>query len=208
MRKAIYAIALFVMSAMQLTSCAQGKTNEPKENDMKAKKALVVFYSRAGQNYSVGNVKVGNTQKLAEMLAAEIGADTFQIRPVKEYPADYTACTDVAKAEKQSNARPAIVADKDIDGYDVIFLGYPNWWSDAPMPVYTFIEKHSWEGKTVIPFCTHEGSGLSNLDEMRAALKGATVPEGFDMYGHEAQAGGEKALGKVRAWLKSLGYDK
>lgn len=204
MKKAIFAIVLLLVSAFQLTSCAQAKSNENKETDMKDKKVLVVFYSRAGENYSVGNVSVGNTQKLAEMIAAEAGADTFQIKPAIEYPLGYDECTRVAKSEKDSNARPAIVGDKRIEDYDVIFIGYPNWWSDAPMPVYTFIEKHSWKGKTVIPFCTHEGSGLSNVEEITAAVKGATVLEGFDMYGHTAQAGGDKAKADVKKWIERV----
>lgn len=202
MKQFFYSLLVVLMSAMQLTSCAQSKTNN-NQSDMK-KKVLVVFYSRPGQNYSVGNVAVGNTQKLAEMIASETGADTFQIKPVQNYPADYDECTVVAKKEKESNARPAIKDDIRIEDYDVIFLGYPNWWSDAPMPVYTFIEKHSWQGKIVIPFCTHEGSGFSNEAEIKAAVTGAQVLSGFDMYGHTAQAGGEKTLADVKAWLQTL----
>lgn len=205
MKKIIPGLMALLLSAFQLTSCAQAKNQPTNENNMKEKKILVAFYSRAGENYSVGNVAVGNTQKLAEMIAEVTGADTFQIRPVKEYAADYTECTREAKAEKEANARPAIVADTNVEDYDVVFLGYPNWWSDAPMPVYTFIEKHQWAGKTVVPFCTHEGSGLSNQREIEAAVAGATVLKGFDMYGHVAQTASEKARREVRSWVESLG---
>lgn len=197
---------MLLTAAFGLTACAQAKTQDKENKQMKEKRTLVVFYSRAGENYSVGNVKVGNTQVLAEMIAKEVGADLFHIKPVKQYPADYTKCTEVAKKEKDSNARPAITADTKVENYDIIFLGYPNWWSDAPMPVYTFIEKHNWQGKTVIPFCTHEGSGLSNAAEIKAACKGATVLKGLGMYGHVAQNKRDAAKASMQKWLKGLGF--
>jgi len=83
---------------------------------------------------------------------------------VEDYPVTYDECVALAKQEKESNARPEIKGDIDIDKYDVIFVGYPIWWSDMPMPVYTFLEAHQYEGKTIIPFCTHEGSGLANTE--------------------------------------------
>lgn len=206
MRKAIYMITALLLSAFQLTSCAQSKQNEEKNADMKNKKVLVALYSRAGENYAVGNVKVGNTQVLAEEIAAQTGGTLFQIKPVKAYPEGYDECTRVAKTEKESGARPEIVDDTNVEDYDVIFIGYPNWWSDAPMPVYTFIEKHNWQGKTVIPFCTHEGSGLNNSAQIEAAVQGATVLEGLGMYGHKAQKQREEAKKEVQKWLKGLGF--
>lgn len=196
-------IAAMLSSALCGTMMAQ--PSETKENNMETKKILVVFYSRPGANYSVGNVKEGNTKVLAKIIADETGADLFEIEPVKAYPADYDECTRVAKAEKEANARPAIVSDKEIKEYDVVFIGYPNWWSDAPMPVYTFIDGHDWNGKTVVPFCTHEGSGLSNARQIKAACKGANVLEGLGMYGHVAQNQRDKARADVQKWLKGLG---
>ncbi len=169
---------------------------------MSNKKVLVAFFSRAGENYSVGNVKTGNTQIVAQMIADATGADLFHIEPINEYPADYTECTKVTKTEHDTNARPAYKGDAKVEDYDVVFIGYPNWWGDAPMPVYTFIEAHQWAGKTVIPFCTHEGSGLSNEDEIHAACKGATFKKGLGIYGHTAQNNRNEAKAAVEKWLK------
>lgn len=221
-QKFLYTAMALVVTLLQFASCADAKSkndsaktnaeaestnvNTQNKEHMKDKKILVAFYSRAGENYSVGNVKVGNTQVLAEMIAEETGADLFHIEPVKEYPADYTECTEVAKKEKDSNARPDIKGDIKVEDYDVIFIGYPNWWSDAPMPVYTFIDKHDWQGKTVIPFCTHEGSGLSNATEIQAACKGAKVLKGLGMYGHTAQNERDAAKKSMQKWLKDLGF--
>lgn len=219
MRKAINAIALLMVSMFQLVACAHVKSpattekvtsqesqKEQSVNDMNHhKKILVAFFSRAGENYSVGNVKVGNTHVLAEMIAEATGADLFEIKSEQTYPADYTECTEVAKKEKDANVRPAITTDVKVEDYDIIFIGYPNWWSDAPMPVYTFIDKHSWQGKTVIPFCTHEGSGLSNVSEIEAACKGATMLKGLGIYGHTAQNSRDTAKKDVGKWLKELG---
>lgn len=194
------AIILMMIMTCQLAVSAQ---NSKSNNNMNSKKILVTYFSRAGENYSVGNVKTGNTQILAEMIAAETNGTLFRIEPVKAYPAGYTECTEVAKKENASNARPAIKADMKIEDYDIIFIGYPNWWGDAPMPVYTFIEKHDWKGKTVVPFCTHEGSGLSNVAKIKAACKGASMLKGLGMYGHTAQNSREKAKKDVQNWLKN-----
>lgn len=172
--------------------------------DMKGKKVLVAYFSRAGENYGVGNVAKGNTCVLAEIISEETGGRLFEIEPVAEYPKDYDECTDVAKREKETHARPAIKADIDVEDYDVIFIGYPNWWSDMPMPVYTFIEKHDWNGKLVIPFCTHEGSGLSRTESYIAeACKGATVGKGLAVKGSTAQKQREQTRKTVANWLKS-----
>lgn len=196
------AVALCAM--FHLTSCAQGANNKNNDKDMNDKKVLVAFFSRAGENYSVGDIKTGNTQIVAQMIADATGADTFQIKPVKDYPTGYSECTEVAKKERDANARPAYKGDVKVEDYDIVFLGYPNWWGDAPMAVYTFIEAHQWTGKTVIPFCTHEGSGLSNSGEIHDACKGATTLKGLGVYGHTAQNKRTETKAAVEKWLKGL----
>lgn len=174
---------------------------------MKAKKTLVAFFSREGENYAVGNIKKGNTHIIAEMIAAETGGDLFHIEPVTPYPEDYTECTEVAKRELNAKARPAIKSDATVEDYDIIFIGYPNWWGDLPMAVYTFIEKHQWEGKTVIPFCTHEGSGLSSTEsKLKNACTRATVLKGLAIRGATAQNSQEQARQSVRNWLNKLNF--
>ena len=190
--------------ACTFTAHAQGNTSQT--TVMKnSKKVLVVFFSRTGENYAVGNIEKGNTHIIAEMIAKETEGKLFRIETVNPYPDEYKACVEVAKAEKESNARPEIKGDVKVEDYDVIFLGYPNWWGDMPMAVYTFIEKHNWNGKTVVPFCTHEGSGLSGTErKLKDACKGATVSEGLAIKGTTAQNSQPQALKTLQTWIKKV----
>ena len=170
-------------------------------------KILVAVFSRADENYGVGNIEKGNTLVLAEMIAERTGGDLFEIKPAKPYPKDYTRTTEIAKQEQNDNARPALAADKDISGYDVIFLGYPNWWGDMPMIIYTFLEAHDFKGKTVIPFCTHGGSGLSSTEStLRRKLEGARLMKGLAVTGTTAQNERDRARYSVNTWLEGLGF--
>ncbi len=165
-------------------------------------KTLVVFFSRTGENYAVGNIKKGNTHTVAEMIAEQTGSTLFQIVPEKAYPESYKQCTEQAKEELASNTRPVIKGDITVEDYDTIYIGYPNWWGDMPMPVYTFIEKHQWQGKTVIPFCTHEGSGLGDTEsKLQKACKGATIRKGLEVRGETAQNAQEQVRKTVTNWL-------
>ena len=169
---------------------------------MKNKKVLVAYFSRTGENYNVGKISKGNTHIIAEMIAEETGGKLFQIEPVNPYPDEYNACVEVAKTEKENKSRPAIKGDVVVEEYDVIYIGYPNWWGDMPMSVYTFIEKHDWQGKTVIPFCTHEGSGLSDTEnKIKKACDGATVLNGLAIRGTTAQKSQEQARKTTKGWL-------
>lgn len=178
-----------------------------KERDINTKKILVAFFSRTGENYAVGHIEQGNTHIVAEMIASATGGTLFRIEPATPYPDDYRACTEVAQREKRSKARPALVGDIAAEEFDVIFLGYPNWWGDLPMCVYTFLEQHDWQGKVVIPFCTHEGSGLSDTENrLQTACRGASVLNGLAVRGSVAQNEREKARKQVLEWLKQLKY--
>lgn len=193
-----------MLCACAFTAHAQGNTSQT--TDMKkSKKMLVVFFSRTGENYAVGNIEKGNTHIIAEMIAKETGSKLFQIETVKPYPDEYKACVDVAKTEKENNARPGVKSDIAVEDYDVIFLGFPNWWGDMPMAVYTFIEKHDWNGKTVVPFCTHEGSGLSGTErKLKDVCKGSTMSKGLAVRGTTAQDSLSQARQSVEKWLKSV----
>ncbi len=188
--------------AFCITACTQANTSKNMKTD---KKILVAFFSRTGENYAVGYIKKGNTHIIAEMIAEETGGELFQIEPVNAYPEEYEPCTEIALNEKNANARPAIQKDIAVEDYDVIFLGYPNWWSDMPMCVYTFIERHDWKGKTVIPFCTNEGSGLSGTKHnIETSCRGSKVLNGLAIRGSVAQNSRSSALKSVQAWLKGL----
>ena len=199
-RRTLFALAA-ALAVLPQGCRAQEKKNAQRMED---KKVLVAYFSRTGENYGVGNITKGNTCIVAEAVARKTGGDLFEIVPVQGYPASYDKCTEVAKKERNAAARPAVKGDARVEDYDTVFIGYPNWWGDAPMPVYTFIEKHHWTGKTVIPFCTHEGSGLSNAAQIKAACKGATVLKGLAVYGHTAQKSPAEAESAVDKWLSSL----
>lgn len=193
-----------MLCAWAVNAHAQGNKSETTKMQGH-KKVLVAFFSRTGENYAVGNISKGNTHIIAEMIAKESGGKLFRIETVKPYPDEYKACVDRAKAEKESNSRPEVKGDVKVEDYDIIFLGYPNWWGDMPMAVYTFIEKHNWNGKTVVPFCTHEGSGLSGTErKLKDACKGATVSGGLAIKGATAQNSQVQALKAVQTWLKKV----
>lgn len=164
--------------------------------------AIVVYFSHTGENYSVGYIDEGNTAIVADMVAAKVGAQTFEIVPSSAYPEGYDACCDVALEEKNAGVRPAYSGDTDLSSYDTVYLGYPIWWGDLPMCVYTFIEAHDWSGKEVHPFCTHAGSGLAGtVASLQSACAGATVAEGLAIEGATAQNSRSEAQAAVDAWI-------
>lgn len=149
---------------------------------------IIVYFSRAGENYVSGALKmldVGNTQKTAEILREITGADIFRIEPVQPYSDSYNECIEQAKQDNQNNARPALKALPDsLDGYDTIYLGYPNYWGTMPMCVFTFWEKFDFSGKTIKPFCTHEGSDLGTSEsDIKKLCPGAKVEKGLAIHG-------------------------
>ena len=199
MKKNLLTILTILVAALPIVSYAQNHSKEMKES----KKILVAFFSRTGENYAVGHIEKGNTHIVAEMIAEATGGTLFQIEPAVPYPDGYDECVDIAKRELESNARPAVKGDIAVEDYDVVFIGYPNWWGNMPMAVYTFIEKHDWNGKSVVPFCTHEGSGLSDTErKLKDACKGATVSEGLAIKGTTAQNLQPQALKAVQTWLQ------
>ena len=199
---------LAVLAALPLCGCAKepASTTEPKDSAAMAttNKTLVVYYSRTGENYAVGNIAEGNTAIVAKMIAAKTGADLFEIKTVKAYAADYNTCIEEAKKELRDDARPEIVGDvADFAQYDTVYVGYPIWWGVPPMCVFTFFKKHDWKGKTVRPFATHEGSGLGgSVRAIKKALHSATVADGLAIYGHTAQNDRPAAQAAVAGWLK------
>ncbi len=163
---------------------------------------LAAFYSRADENYFSGGcryVTVGNTEKVAKMISELTGADLFKIVQKIPYAADYNTCIQQAKEDLQAKARPELVSALDsLDRYDEIYLGFPNYWGDMPMAVYTFLEKFDWNGKTIHPFCTHEGSGLSGTEgKIQRVCKGAVVTKGLAIQGSSVDNAGTA----VEKWI-------
>ena len=210
---------LMTTMMMLLTACGGGNaqtgadTSAQKETQTSAsarsdQRVLVVYFSRADENTGgVGYIEKGNTKILAEMIAERMHGDIFEIKTVKPYPKEYRPATEAAKQEKEENARPEIVGElPDLSKYDVVFLGYPIWWSDMPMPVYTFLDRENFAGKIILPFCTHEGSGLSDTQRSIADVTKADVREGFALQGHIAQKSPEEARTALYEWMSKQGY--
>ena len=210
---------LMTTMMMLLTACGGGNaqtgadTSAQKETQTSAsarsdQRVLVVYFSRADENTGgVGYIEKGNTKILAEMIAERTHGDIFEIKTVKPYPKEYRPATEAAKQEKEENVRPEIVGElPDLSKYDVVFLGYPIWWSDMPMPVYTFLDRENFAGKIILPFCTHEGSGLSDTQRSIADVTKADVREGFALQGHIAQKSPEEARTALYEWMSKQGY--
>lgn len=180
---------------------------EVADEKVSGKKILVAYFSRADENYQVGVIEKGNTKIIAEMIAEKLGADIFEIKPAKNYPANYEECTELAKTEKENNERPEIIGRvENFNQYDVIFLGYPIWWGDLPMAVYTFLEQENFSEKIIAPFCTHEGSGLSGTENFISKKTGAKVLQGLSIKGTVAQNERDTAKNEVESWLKKLNF--
>ena len=195
------------------TGCSAEKTSASTSEDPAKTdgKAIVVYFSHTGENYSVGVITEGNTAKVAKVIAAKTGADIYEIKEAKTYPQSYDECVDLAKKELKDKARPEIAGDlPDLTDYQIVYLGYPNWWGDCPMIVYTFLEKSSVEGKTILPFCTHEGSGLgSTARNIQKALPSVKVElNGLSLRGTTAQKDAKATEEAVDKWLKTLGTVK
>lgn len=184
--------------------------SETENNTKSSKRILIAYFSRADENYNVGNVEVGNTEIMAGFIKDYLGdkADSFKIDPVKAYPTNYKECTEVATEELNSNARPEFknANSLNIDNYDTIFIGYPIWWGDVPMIINTFLEKYDFSGKTIIPFNTHEGSGnAGTFNSIKSKMKSSNVnTNGLAIQGKTARQ--ESSRSTVENWLKGLGY--
>lgn len=168
-------------------------------------KGLIAYYSRQGNNYvggSIVDLPIGNTEVIAKKIQGLTGSDLFQIKTVKSYPEDYTETTNVAKEEKLKNARPELAEIiENIDSYDVIFIGYPNWWGTMPMAVFMFLESYDFSGKTIIPYCTHEGSGMGSSErDIKKLCPKAKVLSGLAIRGGSVNSADKD----VANWLKNL----
>ena len=149
-------------------------------------KILIAYFSRSG-----------NTEEIANQINELVGGTLVKIETVEPYPDSYSETVDIAQQELEQNARPAIQnLNIDMNDYDTIFIGYPIWWHDAPMAVYTFLESYDFTGKTVIPFCTSGGSDIDeSLSGIEAAVSGATLLEGLTA----------NDSSDVQSWLENIG---
>lgn len=165
-------------------------------------KKLIAFYSRADENYVNGTIKTlktGNTELAAGIIQELTGADLFKIEQVRPYAKSYNECIAQAQADQQRNARPELKCyPESIAEYDIIYLGYPNYWSTMPMAVFTFLEHFDFSGKIIKPFCTHEGSGMgSSVSDIQKLCKTAAVERGLAIRGGSVL----RAKSDIEKWI-------
>ncbi len=210
-------IFLLLLMILTVSGCGSDTQNKPPAEPEKVESAdktpvppniLVVYFSRTGEEYNVGRITKGNTAIVAEFIAQKVGADIFEIKPETPYPDEYELCTEIAKQELESNVRPELANNiENLAQYDTIFLGYPIWWSDLPMIVYTFLESGDFSGKTIIPFCTSAGDYMTGKETaIPNHATGATIREGLGLKGKRCQEEPAAVKKDVDAWLTGLGY--
>ena len=207
-------LAMIIAVTMMLTLAACGNS-VPAESDSEGdseianstnvqteggSNMLVAYFSLAGEQYGVGVIEEGNTSIIAHMIAEQTGADLFEIEAVTPYPTSHSELLDVSRQEMANNARPEIAGT--VDNMD----DYPIWWGDMPMIVYNFLESYDLSGKTIVPFCTHGGSGLSDTESTIADIMGGTMKDGFAIPGMTAQNDRDTAKSKVTQWLREGGF--
>lgn len=196
------ALALLMVTGCNgQTKQSANTTTKPNDNTMNK---IVIFFSHAGDNYNVGNIEVGNTKIVADYISDITGADQFELVIHKYDGMAYKPLCDLAKVEQQNGELPEFEGKlENLDQYTTVFIGGPVWWGTYPQVMFTFFKQYDLSGKTIIPFTTHEGSGLGRcVEDVKAAYPNATVTDGFEMYGHDVRSG----RATVEQWLKSLGY--
>ena len=169
-------------------------------------KTLIAYFSRADENYFGGAmryVKVGNTEIVCNDMKDIIDADMFKIEMKDPYSPVYMTCIEEAKKDLRANARPELVSMPDsIDAYDTVILAYPNYWGTFPMAVATFIDNYDFAGKTILPLCTNEGSGMGHSEsDLRKMMPGADIKKGLSITGSRAA----NASDSVKKWLSANG---
>ena len=201
--KSIKTIITAALALIMATSCnAQNKQEVKSSNKNNMSKSIVIFFSHAGDNYSVGNIEVGNTKIVTDYITEIKGADQFEIVTHKYDGMAYTPLINLAKEEANKGELPPYEGTApDLSQYDTVFIGGPVWWGTYPQVMFTLFKDINLDGKTVIPFTTHEGSGLASCaSDVKKAFPKAKVTGEFSIYGHEVRTG--KA--KVEKWLMSL----
>ena len=206
----LFTITLMILglgiSEVTAISDAETQANDILNKNSTDSDILVIYFSRTGENYNVGNVEVGNTAMVASYIKEYLKADSFEVVPIDKYPDNYDECTKLASKEKDDNARPQIQNKIDnFDSYKTVFIGYPIWWGDLPMIMYTLMEDYDFTGKDVYIFNTHEGSGdAGTYSTVQSKLSKANVnTDGLALDGKTARSDNGKQ--KTIEWLKGLG---
>ena len=200
----IKSIIIALTALLTATGCnGQIKQETNQSNDTTMSKSIVIFFSHAGDNYAVGNIEVGNTKIVADYISEITGADQFEIVTHKYDGMAYQPLIKLAQEEADNGELPPYEGQApDLSQYDTVFIGGPVWWGTYPQVMFTLFRDINLDGKTVIPFTTHEGSGLASCArDVKKAFPNATVKGEFSIYGHEVRSG----RAKVEKWLNGLG---
>ena len=202
----VLAIGAIVLTTYKKMNKQEEKKSSAMMEKMKDKRVLVLFFSRAGDNYKVGKVEKGNTAFLAEHISEMAGADIFEITSKKNYDIPYTEMLKVVREEWKNNEYPEFNEPlRTINEYDIVFVGGPIWWGTYPRVMFSFFKGHDLNEKIIIPFTTNEGSGLGNTKvDLQRLFPKATVIDGFSMSGQEARK--PEARETVKQWLDSLDF--
>ena len=198
-------ILMAALAMLLATACkGQNNTQAIKQSNNRTMNAIVIFFSHAGDNYSVGNIEVGNTKIVADYISELTGADQYEIVTHKYDGMAYMPLIDLAKKEANAGELPPYEGQApDLSQYDTVFIGGPVWWGTYPQVMFTLFRDINLDGKTVIPFTTHEGSGLAScVSDVKREFPKANVTKGWSIYGHEVRTG----RAKVEKWLQGLGY--
>jgi len=219
--KKLIVILITLILAISISACKNNIVSPQNNNQAnkvsKSDKILIVYFSREGNtstestNLNVdavtnASLPIGNTRIIADQIHETIGGDIFEIQTVKPYPGDYDKVVDQAKKEQDSDYKPDLKTKvENIGSYDVIFIGYPNWWVTLPMPVEKFLTQCDLSGKAIIPFCTHEGSRFGrSIDDIKKLCPNSTIADGFEVMDKDAK----NAKDDVSKWLENLGMLK
>ena len=196
-------IIIALAALLTATGCgAQSKQETEQSNNKTMSKSIVIFFSHAGDNYAVGNIEVGNTKIVADYISEITGADQFEIVTHKYDGMAYNPLIKLAQEEANNGELPPYEGEApDLSQYDTVFIGGPVWWGTYPQVMFTLFRDINLDGKTVIPFTTHEGSGLASCArDVKKAFPNATVKGEFAIYGHEVRTN----RAKVEKWLNGL----
>ncbi len=191
MNKNILYIILAIVIIGSLSICTVfANQNKDKEINMTDKKILIAYYSHSG-----------NTKAVAEKIQNVAGGDLFEIKPKIAYSRDYNTVVNQAKIEKEKDIRPELIDKGNLKDYDIIFVGTPVWWYTMASPVKTFLTVNDFDGKIIVPFCTHGGGGASSTySDMKNIAKGAKVLEGYTSYGKTAK------IDEIKNWINNINF--
>ena len=191
----ILTLVLLIACGTEKVAAKEVKTAKNNTTINSNKKILIAYFSLSG-----------NTENFANQIKETVGGDLFKVTPVVPYNGSYKETVDRAADEQDANARPKIIGSvNNFESYDTIFIGYPNWWGTMPMIMFTFMESYNFNGKTIIPFCTHDGSGLGrSLSDLKLLAPNATILDGLAIKGKRIS----NSKSDVNDWLKELNLSK